>query len=287
MENKSENEIEGDELDLDEEESSMTFLDHLEELRWVIAKSAAAFIIGCILVAVGFFQVYDFLMQPYFDALKQQEILQSTGLVTTKPFQVFTVFMQVGFLGGLGVSLPFMMYFVGGFIAPGLNDREKRILIPGCTSALVLFITGSVFSFTFLVPAALNVAIYFNELLGLQMIWTASDYFNILLWMVLGIGLSFEFPLVLVILVFIGLLTRAQLAKSWRFAFTACFVAAAVITPTGDPVTMTLVAAPLFLLYLGSVFVAGFVEKKQQEAEAAEAEAEAAEEDGEADKDQE
>jgi len=155
-------------------------------------------------------------MQPYFDALKQQEILQSTGLVTTKPFQVFTVFMQVGFLGGLGVSLP---------------------------------------------------AIYFNELLGLQMIWTASDYFNILLWMVLGIGLSFEFPLVLVVLVFVGILSRAQLAKAWRLAFATCFIAAAVITPTGDPITMSLVAAPLFVLYLGAVFVAGFIEKKQASVE--------------------
>ncbi len=243
-------------------ELQMTFLEHLEELRHVLFKSAVAFFLAILVVAVFFKKINEFLRAPLETAMANHGVTEA--LVTTGPFGVFSFLFQLGFMGGVSLASPFILYFASTFVAPGLNVREKRVLLPGCFVGLILFSLGCLFSYFVLIPAALNVSIYLNKLLGLELIWRADRYISLLLWMVLGIGLSFEFPLAISLLVYVGILNQQQLRNVRRYAVVGFFVLAAIITPTGDPFTQLLMAVPMWLLYEGSVIVAGFIERKRK-----------------------
>ena len=249
-------------LDETVKEGHMTFLEHLEDLRVVLFKSAASFLSAFILVAVFFRQITALLRAPVERAMENHGVTEA--LVTTSPFGVFSFLLQLGFLGGVALASPFILYFASSFIAPGLNEKERRTLLPGAFVALFLFSVGCVFSYTVLVPSALNVSVYLNELLGFSLVWAADRYMNLLIWMVLGIGLSFEFPLVITILVYVGILTQQQLKNFRRYAIVLIFVLAAFITPGGDPITQALMGGPMWLLYESAIFVGGFIERRKQ-----------------------
>ena len=243
-------------------ELQMTFLEHLEELRYVLFKSAVSFFLAVLVVAVFFIKFNEFLRAPLEKAMANHGVTEA--LVTTGPFGVFSFLLQIGFMGGISLASPFILYFVSTFVAPGLNVKEKRVLLPGCMVGLILFCLGCLFSYFVLIPAALNVSIYLNKLLGLELIWRADRYISLLLWMVLGIGLSFEFPLAITLLVYVGILKQQQLKNVRRYAVVGFFVLAAIITPTGDPFTQLLMAVPMWLLYEGSIIVAGIIERKRK-----------------------
>jgi len=197
-----------------------------------------------------------------------ERAMESNGvtevLVTTGPFGVFSFLLQMGFLGGISLASPFILYFASSFIAPGLTSKERGLLLPGAIVALILFCVGCLFSYFVLVPSALNVSIYLNTLLGLDLMWAADRYISLLLWMVLGIGLSFEFPLIITLLVYVGILTQKQLRGFRRYAVIIIFVLAAFITPTGDPFTQLLMAIPMIFLYEASIIVGGIIERKKK-----------------------
>jgi len=154
---------------------------------------------------------------------------------------------------------------VAKFIAPGLNDKELSVLRPACVGAFILFMLGATFSFFILVPAALRASIIFNEILGFEPMWTAASYYGMLTWMVLGVGVAFEFPLALLILVFVGILSHAQLVGFRKYSIVLFLCIGAVVTPTTDPVTFLLLAIPMSLLYELAIFGANRLEKKRAE----------------------
>ena len=100
--------------------------------------------------------------------------------------------------------------------------------------------------------------------MGVSLMWAADKYMSLLLWMVLGVGLLFEFPLILVILVYVGILTQQQLKDFRRYSIIVIFVLSAFITPTQDPFTLMIMALPLMLLYEGSIFIGGIVERRKK-----------------------
>ena len=246
----------------------MTFLEHLDELRVVLFKCAGAFLLSFMLIAVFFREINRLLRMPLERAMENHGVTEA--LVTTGPFGIFSFLLQMGFMGGVALSSPFILYFVSSFIAPGLSDKEKRTLLPGCLVALFLLVSGSLFSYFILVPSALNVSIYMNQLMGIELMWRANEYVSLLLWMVLGVGMSFEFPLILSILIYVGILSQQQLKSFRRYSIVLMFIISAFITPTPDPFTQSLVAGPLILLYEASILMGGVIErrkKKEYEAE--------------------
>lgn len=249
-------------LDETIEEGHMTFLEHLEELRGVLFRCAGSFLAAFILVAVFFRKINAVLRIPLERAMDNHGIDQV--VVTTTPFGIFSYLLQMGFLGALALSSPFILYFATTFVAPGLTPKEKRALLPGVLMALMLLCLGCAFSYFVLIPSALNVSIYLNDLLGVSLMWSVDRYMNLLLWMVLGVGLIFEFPLVIAILVFVGVITVEQLRNFRRYAVVIMFVLSAFVTPTQDPFTMLLMAIPLILLYEGSILISNFIEKKRR-----------------------
>lgn len=238
--------------------SDMPLLDHLEELRWTLLKSVIAFFIACILVAVFLGLFADWMQWPYRFATRglTASNMGIEGLINTSILGVFSVIFYLIIGGGFALSLPAALYFLSQYVSPALNDSETRLLKPACYAVLALFLLGCLFSFFVLVPAALRASILFNELLGFQPFWTASSYYALLVWMVLGVGMAFQFPLILLILIHLEIVNTQFLKTYRRHSFVVFLCMGALVTPTTDPVTFMLLAIPMYLLYEAAI-VAG------------------------------
>lgn len=246
--------------ELDGDGSAMGFLDHLEELRWTLIKSLSVFLVAFILIAVFVTDVSHLLNWPLEFGMRDYK--GTMRFVTTTPFGIFSVYVLVCFLGAIAIALPFILYFVGQFVAPALTRKEKKLLVPACLAALLLFVSGSLFSFFLIAPSAMRVSGYLNQVFGTELLLSADRYYSMLVWMVLGMGAAFQFPMVIQILIYLGILKVDQLRKWRRFAILIFFLVSAVITPTPDPVNQTMVALPLWFLYELAIWVgAGYTAK--------------------------
>ncbi len=241
---------------------AMGFFDHLEDLRWTLIKCAIVYLIFS--VAIGYFmkEFNDVLLKPLTD-IKKEYPNMVVELGTTSIMEGFTVVIQMCFGGALLPSTPFFLYFLGQFVAPALTKKELKLVVPICFWSFVLFLLGSAFSFFLLVPSTLRVSIEINQLLGYALRWTPGSYYSLMTWLVLGVGAAFEFPLVILLLVYIGLLKVATLRKYRRHAIVVIFIIAAVVTPTPDPVTQTIFAVPLYVLFEIAVFLGARMEKRK------------------------
>jgi len=241
---------------------AMGFFEHLEDLRWTLIKCAVVYLVFAVLIGVFLMEFNNALLWPFTHVKKDYPTLV-LDLGTTTIMEGFSIVVQICCAGALVPATPFFLYFIGQFVAPALTPKEIRLVLPICAAAFVLFVLGSVFSFFLLVPNTLRVTIELNEFFGFVMRWTAGSYYGLLTWLVLGVGAAFEFPLVILLLVYIGLLKVATLRKYRRHAIVAIFTVAAIVTPTTDPFTMTMLAIPLYLLYEIAILVSLRVERRR------------------------
>jgi sec-independent protein translocase protein TatC len=244
-------------------EKPMGFWEHLEELRGTIIKSIIAFVICAALIGYFIKEFNQALLWPLF-TVKEAYPTLDTNLGTHKIMEVFTMIIQMCVLGGLLLAAPVILYFVGQFVSPALTEREMKAVLPLCISALFLFLAGSSFGFFLLMPKTIEISVQLNETFNLITRWTVGDYYSTLTWLVLGVGAAFEFPLIVVLLVWLGIMTTDFLRKYRRHAIVVIFVIAAIITPTPDPITQTMFAAPLYGLYEIAILVSSRVEKRRQ-----------------------
>ncbi|MFA5264237.1 MAG: twin-arginine translocase subunit TatC [Opitutaceae bacterium] len=253
---------EGSDKESNPREKPMSFFGHLEELRWTLVKSAGIYLVFAILIGIYMKEFNDILMWPFRHVSAANPDLK-IDLGTTTIMEGFTVVIQMCFLGALAPAAPFILYFIGRFISPALSAKELKLVTPTCIAAIVLFLLGCSFSFFLLVPSTLRVSIEINQMLGYVMRWTPGSYYSLLTWLVLGVGSAFEFPLLIVLLVYMGILKVATLTKYRRHAIVVIFIIAAVVTPTPDPVTQTIFAVPLYVLFEIAVFIGWRIEKRR------------------------
>ena len=244
-------------------EKPMGFFDHIEDLRWTMVKSVGVFLIFAVLIGIFLRQFNDVLMWPL-NSVQDANPDFPVELGTISVMESFTVLIQMCFLGAFVLSAPFVLVFVGQFVSPALTERELKVVLPLCLAAMFLFLVGAIFSFGFLVPSTLRVSAELNEFFNFVTRWTAGSYYGLLTWLVLGVGASFEFPLLIVMLVYMGILTTTTLKKYRRHAIVAIFIVAAIVTPTPDPFTQTLFAAPLYLLFELSILAGARVERNRK-----------------------
>lgn len=244
-------------------EKPMGFWDHLEELRGTIIKSVVVFIVFATLIGIYMQEFNDVLMMPLMK-IKAAYPAVTIDLGTTTIMEGFNVVIQMCVLGGLALSLPFVLFFVGQFVSPALTEKELKAVLPLCASALVLFTLGAAFAYFFLLPSTLRVSVEINQMFGFAIRWTPGSYYSLLTWLVLGVGASFEFPLVIVLLVWLGVMTTDFLRKYRRHAIVVIFIIAAIVTPTPDPITQTMFAVPLYLLYEIAIIASSRVEKRKK-----------------------
>jgi sec-independent protein translocase protein TatC len=240
----------------------MGFWDHLEELRGTIVKSVVTFIIFAALIGFFIQEFNQALLWPLHKAAAEFPNLD-IKLVTQSMLEPFTMIIQLCVLGSITLTAPFVLFYVAQFVAPALTEQELRGVLPLCISAMLLFLLGASFGFFLLMPNTVRISIELIEAFGLGFMWTVGKYYGTLTWLVLGVGAAFEFPLVIVVLVWIGLVTTAFLRKYRRHAIVVIFVMAAIITPTPDPITQSIFAAPLYGLYEIAILVSTRIEKNR------------------------
>jgi sec-independent protein translocase protein TatC len=225
-------------------DSSMPLLEHLEELRQRIFKAAAALVVATLLSFIFAGKLVDFLAVP---------IGGRKALVSIEITENIAIFMRVSLLSGVILAMPVIVYQIIRFVLPGLTDRERRWLLLGVPFASLLFLSGAAFTWYVMLPAAVPFLINF---LGITTQVRPLNYFDFTTSLMFWIGLSFEMPLVVMFLAMLKLVKAAQLIHYWRYAVVVMAVVAAVVTPTVDPINMSLVMLPLAGLYVISIVLA-------------------------------
>jgi sec-independent protein translocase protein TatC len=228
----------------------MTLMEHLEELRKRIVHSA-------IYLAVGFFVCW-FFRDRIVDLLQAPLTHIGKSLVFTHPMDALNLDLQVALLGGAILTSPLILYQVWLFIAPGLYQKEQRFVIPFMLATVGLFLTGASFGYFFVLPAAIKIlVVQFGH--NFTPMVTIEDYSSFFLSVILGLGISFEMPILIFFLALFGIVSPRFLWKNIRYAILAVFLIAAIITPSPDPWTMCIYAIPMLLLYLIGIGVAWWV----------------------------
>ncbi len=187
------------------------------------------------------------------------------------------VWMSVGFLGALGMSLPIVMFFIARFVMPGLTKAELRMLTPGVVTGTLLFLVGSGFAFRFMLPMGIAFMAYMSNNMQLEMFPDAMSYYSMVIFVTIATGLTFELPLLEFVLIYLGILNVEWLKNNRRMVFLIIIIFAAVVTPP-DVITQTTLAIPLYLMYEVALRI-GVVARKRKLAREAQAEKEAEEQD--------
>jgi sec-independent protein translocase protein TatC len=230
------------------EEKEMTIWDHIAELR-----NRMLWGVGAMVITVGACVAY---LAPVF--IKWLSLpAGNTTFIAIEVTETFGVYMRVSLLGGFIMALPVIVYEIIAYVVPGLYDNEKRWVFLAIPMATLLFISGTAFAYYVMLPAAIPFLQGFLRDLSTPS-WRLSNYIEFVTNLMFWIGISFETPLVVFMLAKFHVVTWRMLLKQWRFAVVIIAVIAAMITPTVDPVNMSLLMAPLFAIYLLSVLFAAF-----------------------------
>ena len=245
--------------------NSMSFLEHLEELRRRIIYSIIA-------VAVGFFlcwnyadRIYGLMQRPIMEALRRNGMAEK--LVYLSPTEPFNLYLKIALLAGLFVASPFVLYQLWLFISPGLYRHEKRYVLPFMFSTVFLFVAGGYFGYTMVYPAALNFLIEYGK--QFQPMITIGEYTDLFLTIIIGLGVIFEMPILVFFLALMGIVTAGWMWRNLRYSILVIFIIAAIITPTTDILNMCIFAAPMIGLYVLSIGVAFLVHPARRRARAA------------------
>jgi sec-independent protein translocase protein TatC len=229
-------------------ELRMGIFDHLEELRQRLFRSVIALVVG---VGVGVLlaePLLEYLLQPYRninpDDARRLLVLGPTGAVVN--------YFRVAMLAGGVIAVPVITYQIMMFVIPGLTRTERRYVLLTLPAITALFLTGIMFAWFILMPPAINFLEGFQSDV-FRAEWAASEYIGFVTALLFWMGVAFELPLVMFVLSLVGVVSSGALIRYWRVAVVLCAVAAAVITPTVDPVNMFLVMGPLLGLYVISI----------------------------------
>jgi sec-independent protein translocase protein TatC len=247
-----------DPFDRDEfAEGKMSFLEHLEELRKRIINACLGIAVG---IGLSFFyiqQIYDFLTAPAVATLPE-----GSRLIYTQPTEAFSLYIQISLISGAVLAAPWIMYQVWRFIAPGLYANEKRFVVPFVLFSTLGFVGGAAFNHYVAYPFIMTYFASFNTP-RLVYMPQLSYVFGLYVKMLLGLGLVFQMPTVVFFLAKMRVLTARFLLRQFKLAVLLIFITAAVITPTGDPMTLMIFAAPMIGLYTLSIAIAFIVGPKR------------------------
>jgi len=223
------------------EQARQLFWEQVDALRSHLLRAVLGLTIGVAISAFFTQQMVNFLATPIggLQALQAIEVTESIG-----------VFMKVALLGGIALSSPYIAFELWAFAAPGLHPRERAYGLISIPLAVIFFVGGMAFTYYFFLPSALQFLLNF---LGIKTALRPDSYFSFVTGLMFWIGLCFEFPLVIYVLTFLGLVKPQPLARNWRVAVIVIAIVAAAITPTVDPVNMGLVMLPMILLYFISI----------------------------------
>jgi len=243
--------------DLPEAETSKPFLEHLEDLRWTVVKMAFT-LFGAMIVCFLFRQTLVRVMQaPLHNLDPQVGALKALGITDS-----IVISFHLAFYAGIVLSFPLLLYFLAGFVLPALTALEKRFLFPAIVGSFGLFLLGVAVCYFWLLPRTILFFFRDTQSLGWAPTWTVQQYYSFVTKFVLGFGLAFELPVVVLALVYFGLITYKFMARTRPYAVVLIFVLAAIIAPTPDLLTLVAMALPMALLYESCIWIAWMMERR-------------------------
>lgn len=261
-------------------EAEMSFFDHLEALRWHLVRSAIAIVV----ITIAVFYFYDFIfnnviMGPaspnfwtYRMLCKLGDLLNSPGfcinkininLINTEMAGQFTLQINSSLLIGVTLGFPYLLYEIWLFVKPALHEKERKAASGFVFYASFLFILGILFGYYVITPESVNFLSSYTVSDKIQNLFDIDSYISSVATLTLATGVVFQLPILVFILSSLGILTPKFMRNGRRYAIVVILVIAAVITPTPDMMTMTIVSIPLFVLYEVGIIVAGVVEKRK------------------------
>ena len=233
-------------------ERLMSIWEHLKELRNRLFKAVLALAVGTSISFIFADRLIHWLTLPIGSQYKLQSIEVTEN---------FSVFMQVSLLSGFIIAIPVILYQLLAFIFPGLTSKERRWIKVGIPLATIFYASGALFTYYVMMPTAIPFLLGFMDIPTNPRL---SNYLNFVTSLIFWVGLAFESPLVVFLLAKLRLVTAGMLARQWRIAVVVIAVMAALITPTGDPVNMGILMAPLIVIYLVSILFALIARPRKQ-----------------------
>ena len=234
----------------------MQFLDHLEELRWRVIKSAITIVLFAIPCGIFWKEIFDLVM-----IYPLRFINPRPKLIFTTPSECVIISFQIAICGGLIIASPVVFYQLWRFVSPGLYKNEKKLVLPTVIASTVFFLAGILFCY-FTFPLVMNFLVSYagNRI---EAMFKADEYFGFLLKLSVSFGLVFELPVISFVLSKMGVLTAGFLIKHIRYAIVIIFIVAAILTPP-DVFSQCVLAAPLFVLYGLSILIAAWHQRKRR-----------------------
>jgi sec-independent protein translocase protein TatC len=234
--------LENEDFDELPDDVEMSLFDHLEELRQRIFYALIAVVIavaGCFVVVKPIVQLLEV-------------PAQGVKFLQLAPGEYFFVSIKVAGYSGILVASPFILYQIIQFVLPGLTRRERRLVAPVVLGSSVLFFIGLAFAYLALVPAALNFFISYGADV-VEQLWSIDKYFEFVLLLMFSTGLAFQIPIIQLLLGYLGIVSSQQMLSGWRLVIIAATVLGAVLTPSTDPLTQSLLAGAVLGLYYGGI----------------------------------
>ena len=238
-------------------EGRMTFLEHLDELRKRITHAVGGLLVGFVVAFAFINYVFDFVYQ------RLVATVPGGKLIYTEAPEMFMLWIKIAALSGVLIASPYIMLQVWLFIAPGLYAKEKKLAIPIVLSSSALFIGGAAFSHYYVFPAAWSFFAGFSNSY-VEFMPRVGPVFGMYVKLMLGIGLTFQLPVLMFVLARLGIVSAGFLLRNFKYAILLIFVFAAVITPDGNPVTQLMVGGPMVVLYLFGIGAAWLFGKSKK-----------------------
>jgi sec-independent protein translocase protein TatC len=229
-------------------EVEMSLFDHLEELRQRIFYALMATIVGVIICFIFVNPIVQWLEVP----------AQGVKMMQLAPGEYFFVSLKVAGYSGILISSPFILYQIVQFVLPGLTRKERRLIAPIVIGSTFLFAAGLVFAYFLLIPAALNFFINYGEGV-VEQSWAIERYFEFVLLLLFSTGLAFQIPVIQLLLGLLGIVSSKQMLSGWRYVILGAAVLGAVLTPSTDPVTQSLLGGAVLGLYFSGIGMVKFI----------------------------
>ncbi len=224
------------------DEVEMSLFDHLEELRLRLFYALIAVAIS----AIGCF----IFVRPLVRILEVPA--QGVQFLQLAPGEFFFVSIKVAGYSGMVLASPFILYQIVQFVLPGLTRKERRLLAPVVFGSSILFFVGLFFAYIALIPAALNFFINYGSDV-VEQSWSIDKYFEFVLLLLFSTGLAFQIPIIQLILGFLGIVSSGQMFAGWRYVVLGSVIMGAILTPSTDPLTQSLLAGAVLGLYFGGI----------------------------------
>ena len=245
-------------------ENKQPLLVHLVELRSRLIKTMI--MITILFVIFYFFadNIYNFLVQPYADAVEGEE---GRRLIFTALHETFFTYIKVALFASLFISLPFLLIQLWIFVAPGLYKNEKSVVVPYLLATPILFILGSALVYYLIMPLAIKFFLSFesiggNGALPIQLEAKVNEYLSLIMRLILAFGLCFQLPVALTLMARVGFVSSESLRKNRKYVIVGVFAVAAILTPP-DPISQIGLGIPILLLYELSIIAVSFIEKRK------------------------